>query len=49
VVDEAEKVVFGMPGVLLVWTKGQGRIPLACRLWKKGGPAKFELALEWLR
>jgi Transposase DDE domain len=42
------KVVFGIPVVLLVWTNGQVRLPLACRIWRKGGPSKFALALEWL-
>jgi hypothetical protein len=41
-------VGFGLPVVLLVGTNGQGRIPLAGRIWKKGGPSKFELALELL-
>jgi putative transposase len=43
-----KKVVFGIPLVLLVWTNGQVRIPLAFRLWRKGGPSKFDLALELL-
>jgi hypothetical protein len=38
------KVVFGVSIVLLVWTDGQGRIPLGCRLWHKGGPSNFTLA-----
>jgi hypothetical protein len=42
------KVVFGIPVVLLVWTNGQLRIPLAFRIWRKGGPSKFDLALELL-
>jgi hypothetical protein len=42
------RVVFGVSLVLLVWTNGQVRIPLACRLWKKEGPSKFDLALELL-
>src|SRR5262245_11990009 len=41
-------VVFGVSVVLLVWTDGQVRIPLAFRLWQKGGPSKFTLALELL-
>jgi Transposase DDE domain len=41
-------VVFGVSVVLLVWTDGQVRIPLACRCWHKGGPAKFALALDLL-
>jgi putative transposase len=42
------KVVFGVSVVLLVWTDGQVRIPLAFRRWHKGGPSKFDLALELL-
>jgi putative transposase len=42
------QVVFGMPFVLLVWTNGRVRIPLAFRIWRKGGPSKFDLALELL-
>ena len=42
------RVVFGIPLVLLVWTNGQVRIPLAFRIWRKGGPSKFDLALEVL-
>jgi hypothetical protein len=42
------KVVFGVSVVLLVWTDGQIRIPLAFRCWHKGGPSKFALALELL-
>jgi hypothetical protein len=34
--------------VLLVWTHGTLRIPLGLRLWRKGGPSKHALALEWL-
>jgi hypothetical protein len=34
--------------VLLVWTDGQVRIPLAFRLWHKGGLSKCTLALELL-
>ena len=46
--SKQRKVVFGVTVVLLVWTDGQVRIPLAFRLWHKGGPSKFELALELL-
>jgi DDE family transposase len=42
------KVVFGIPVVLLVWTNGQVRIPLAFRIWQKAGPSKFDLTLELL-
>jgi hypothetical protein len=46
--SKQRKVVFGVSVVLLVWTDGQVRIPLAFRLWHKGGPSKFDLALELL-
>jgi hypothetical protein len=46
--SKQRKVVFGISVVLLVWTDGQVRIPLAFRLWHKGGPSKFALALELL-
>jgi hypothetical protein len=42
------KVVFGIAVVLLVWTDGHRRSPLAFRVWHKGGPSKFDLALELL-
>ena len=42
------KVVFGVSVVLLVWTDGQVRIPLAFRCWHKGGSSKGDLALELL-
>jgi putative transposase len=42
------QVVFGIPLVLLVWTNGQVHLPLAFRIWRKGGPSKFDLALELL-
>jgi hypothetical protein len=40
--------VYGFALVLLVWTNGTGRIPLGVRLWRKGGPSKYVLALELL-
>ena len=46
--SKQRKVVFGVSVVLLVWTDGQVRIPLAFRLWQKAGPSKFDLALEML-
>jgi putative transposase len=46
--SKQRKVVFGVSVVLLVWTDGQVRLPLAFRLWHKGGPSKFTLALELL-
>lgn len=46
--SKQRKVVFGVSVVLLVWTDGQTRIPVAYRVWKKGGPSKVDLALELL-
>ena len=46
--SQQRKVVLGVSVVLLVWTDGAVRIPLACRLWRTAGPSKFVLALEWL-
>jgi DDE family transposase len=34
--------------VLLVWTDGPVRIPLAFRVWQKGGASTYDLALELL-
>src|SRR3981081_3813290 len=36
------KPVWGMQVVLLLWTDGQGKIPIGIRLWHKGGPSKVE-------
>ena len=46
--SKRNKAVYGVSVVLLVWTDGQLRIPMGFRVWKKGGPSKFELALELL-
>ena len=46
--QKARKVLFGVSVVLLVWTDGQIRLPLACRVWHKGGSSKYDLALELL-
>jgi putative transposase len=46
--SKQRKVVFGVSLVLLVWTDGQVRIPLAFRRWQKAGPSKCDLALEML-
>jgi putative transposase len=43
-----KKVVFGVSLVLLVWTDGHLRIPVAFRVWHKGGASKYALALELL-
>jgi putative transposase len=40
--------VYGLSLVLLVWTNGTVRLPLGMRLWHKGGPSKYDLALELL-
>jgi hypothetical protein len=42
------KVLFGVSVVLLVWTDGQRRLPLAFRVWQLGGASKYDLALELL-
>jgi hypothetical protein len=46
--SKARKVLFGVSVVLLVWTDGQHRIPLAFRVWQKGGVSKYDRALELL-
>jgi hypothetical protein len=46
--SQDSKVLFGVSVVLLIWSAGQVRIPLACRCGHKGGPSKFALALELL-
>ena len=40
--------MYGFSFVLLVWTNGTLRIPLGIRLWHKGEPSKYALALELL-
>jgi putative transposase len=46
--SQEHKPVYGFSLVLLVWTNGTLRIPLGVRLWRKGGPSKYQLALELL-
>jgi putative transposase len=46
--SQERRPVYGFSLVLLVWTDGTFRIPLGVRLWRKGGPSKYELALELL-
>jgi Transposase DDE domain len=46
--SQARTPVYGFSLVLLIWTNGTLRIPLGIRLWRKGGPSKFQLALELL-
>ena len=42
--SQERKPVYGLSLVLLVWTNGSLRIPLGMRLWRKGGPSKYDLA-----
>jgi putative transposase len=46
--SQERKPVYGFSLVLLVWTDGTLRIPLGIRLWHKGGPSKYTLAMELL-
>ena len=46
--SQERKPVYGFALVLLVWTNGTCRVPLGMRLWHKGGPSKYVLALELL-
>jgi hypothetical protein len=46
--SQERRPVYGFSLVLLVWTNGLVRIPLGLRLWRKGGPSKYALALELL-
>jgi hypothetical protein len=46
--SQERKPVYGFSLVFLSWTNGTLRIPLGIRLWRKGGPSKFQLALELL-
>jgi Transposase DDE domain len=46
--SQQRKPVYGFSLVLLIWTNGTLRIPLGIRLWQKGGPSKYRLALELL-
>jgi DDE family transposase len=46
--SQERRPVHGLSLVLLVWTDGTLRVPLGLRLWRKGGPSKYALALELL-
>jgi Transposase DDE domain len=46
--SQERKPVYGFSLVWLIWTNGTLRIPLGIRLWRKGGPSKYQLALELL-
>jgi hypothetical protein len=46
--SQERRPVQGFSLVLLIWTNGTLRVPLGIRLWRKGGPSKYELALELL-
>lgn len=43
-----KRPMWGISVVLLLWTDGKWRIPLAIRVWVRGGKSKPELALEML-
>src|SRR5215475_3484507 len=42
------KVLLGVSVVLLGWTDGHVRLPLACRVWQTGGASKDDVALALL-
>jgi hypothetical protein len=44
-----DKQVLGLSIVVLCWSNGTIAVPLAFRLWRKGGATKTELGLELLR
>ena len=44
----AGRAVSGLSLVWLIWTDGRSRVPLGLRLWRKGGPSKYALALALL-
>ena len=46
--SQERRPMYGLSLVLLIWTDGTLRVPLGLRLWRKGGPSKYELALELL-
>ena len=46
--SQERRPVCGLSLVLLIWTDGTLRVPLGLRLWRKGGPSKYALALELL-
>jgi hypothetical protein len=45
---QERQVLCGVSVVLLIWTDGQHRVPLAFRVWPKGGVSKYDLALALL-
>lgn len=44
--SQERRAVSGLSVVFLIWTDGRSRVPLGLRLWCKGGPSKYALALE---
>ena len=44
-----QKVVRGLNLVVLLWTDGKRRLPIAIKLWRKGEKSKVELASQLLR
>jgi hypothetical protein len=47
--SKENRAVLGINIVVLSWSNGAITIPLAFRIWQKGGPSKLELAIELLR
>src|SRR5918992_2317598 len=43
--SQEQKTVYGLSGVLLIWTNGTLRLPLGMRLWLTGGPFKDDMGL----
>ena len=43
--SQERRPVCGLSLVLLIWTDGTLRVPLGLRLWRKGGPSTYALAL----
>jgi len=46
--SKRKKVVFGIPVVMLVWRYKDAYVPIAYRVYQKGGSSKLTLALELL-
>jgi putative transposase len=46
--SKENRAVLGLNLVVLVWSNGTTTLPLAVKIWKKGGKSKYDLALELL-
>lgn len=46
--SKENRAVLGLNLVVLVWSNGPFTLPLAVKIWKKGGKSKYALALELL-